>query len=178
MLELSPEHRALVRSASRAPMLASQDRSQHTMLGRSDIEALLPQRQPFLFLDRVTFVDRSAPMIVCRYDLAGSESIFGGHFPGRPVWPGVLQVEAIGQAGLCLARLIAGDGAGNEPPSFALTHILAAEFSRPVTPGGEMEIICRLLPDGLFHILVGQCLQQNEICCAAAVRGLTGEMQK
>jgi 3-hydroxyacyl-[acyl-carrier-protein] dehydratase len=173
LFELEPELRVHLRKALREPMIAPPGRGAETVLDRPGIESLLPHRDPFLFLDRVTFVERTIPLIVCRYDPAGSAPILDGHFPGRPVWPGVLQVEAIGQAGLCLARLLNDrEDVGQERP-FALTHIVGAEFSRPIIAGAELEIICRLLPDGLFHILVGQCLQQGRICCAAAVRGTT-----
>jgi hypothetical protein len=56
-----------------------------------------------------------------------------------------------------------------------LTHILGARFVRPVTPAGELEIVARILPDGLFNILVGQCVQHDSICCAAALRGIGKE---
>ena len=177
MLDLAPEVRALIRAAGRGAMIPAAARSRGPVLSRGEVERLLPHRDPFLLIDEITFVDRGTPAIVCRCDLERSAPTFAGHFPGRPLWPGVLQVEAIGQAGLCLARLLAGSPGDRDAPGFALTHILGAEFIRPVRPAGGLEIVSRLLPDGLFTILVGQCLQQDAVCCVAAVRGINQELE-
>ncbi len=142
------------------------------MLDRRAIEGLIPHRDPFLLVDRVDHVDREAATIVCTYDLDRATPVLEGHFPRRPMWPGVLQVEAIGQAGICLVNLLSGAGDRGEEPSFILTQILGAEFVRPVTPGGSVEIVARAVFDGLFTILVGQCLQHDVVCCGAAVRGI------
>lgn len=141
-----------------------------TVLSRQDIENLLPHRDPFLFLDRILFLDRHEPLIVGAYDLTRSENVFSGHFPGEPVWPGVLQVEAVAQAGLVLARSLAPPDEPAVP--VALTHILAAQFMKPILPGGEVEIAARVVEDGLFVTIVGQCLRNGQVCSAAAIRGL------
>jgi 3-hydroxyacyl-[acyl-carrier-protein] dehydratase len=146
-------------------------------LAFADVAELIPHRDPFLFIDRVTLVDRPGRTIVCRYDPGGAGPILEGHFPGRPIWPGVLQVEAIGQAGFCLARLLA-DPSEAGSPDFALTHVLGALFLRPVRPPVELTIVARLFEDGLFTTIVGQCLQGESICCVAAVRGLSRETSK
>jgi 3-hydroxymyristoyl/3-hydroxydecanoyl-(acyl carrier protein) dehydratase len=93
------------------------------------------------------------------------------------VWPGVLQIEAIGQAGLCLAGLLGEAGWDEAERGVALTHVLGARFVRPVTPAGDLEIVSRMLPDGLFTIFVGQCLQRDAVCCVASVRGINQEAQ-
>jgi 3-hydroxyacyl-[acyl-carrier-protein] dehydratase len=177
MSDASPDVRALFDAAALQPMMSIERRQSGPQLARMDIEALIPHRDPLLLVDRVTHVDRDAVAIVCRYTLDPAADLVRGHFPQQPVWPGVLQVEAIGQAGLCLSRLLAGENAG-EASGFALTHILGARFVRPVTPTGDLEIVSRVLTDGLFTIVVGQCLQQNAVCSVAAMRGLfkeTGE---
>ena len=157
------------RIACRRRMAPTQEGS-HTLLHREGIEKLLPHRDPFLLLDRITLLDRNAPLIACTYDLSRAESVLSGHFPGAPVWPGVLQVEAVAQAGLVLARSLTLSGEGAEP--VALTHILAAQFMKPILPGGEVEIAARVIEDGLFVTIIGQCLQHGQVCSAAAVRGL------
>jgi 3-hydroxymyristoyl/3-hydroxydecanoyl-(acyl carrier protein) dehydratase len=86
----------------------------------------------------------------------------------------VLQVEAVGQAGLCLARLLgpADDWAGR---LIVLTEILSARFIRPVVPGPAVEIVTQVVADGLFTVIVGQCLQHDAVCSVAAVRGIHKE---
>ena len=170
-----PNIDAIVGSAARGPWLSAVDRRRGPVRDRLDIETLLPQRDPFLFLDRITCVDRTNRLIVCQYDLRQNAPIFAGHFPDRPMWPGVLQVEAVGQAGLCLIRLDSTRPTDGIGPGMALTHILSARFIRPVLPGAEIEIVTRTVGDGLFTIFVGQCLQHDAVCSVAAIQGIFKE---
>lgn len=68
----------------------------------SEIARILPHREPFLFVSRILEVHPNEN-IQAAWDLKGDEPFFAGHFPGRPILPGVLQVEAMAQAGLLLA---------------------------------------------------------------------------
>jgi 3-hydroxyacyl-[acyl-carrier-protein] dehydratase len=165
---LSDEAAALFRLAERGPLLAS--RGESTLADREQIEALLPHRGSFLLLDRVTAIDEADAAIAARYDLARAGEVFAGHFPNHPIYPGVLHVEAIGQAGIYLALWRAK---GGPIAQVALTHIAAARFIRPVSPGGELEIMARILDEGLFLTVVGQCLQGGQICSVVALSGLT-----
>lgn len=176
-LDSPREVSALLRASLRGPLLPGPERAGGPDLDRGRIEALLPHRGSFLLIDRITHVHAGTATIVCRYDLARARVTFGDHFPGRPMLPGVLQVEAIGQAGLCLTRLLP-EGSGASEGQFMLTHILAAQFIRPVSPDGDLEIVARILPDGLFTIVVGQCLQRDEVCTVAAVRGIEKEAER
>jgi 3-hydroxyacyl-[acyl-carrier-protein] dehydratase len=178
----------LFRESCRAPLIPARERRSGPWLEGEAATALIPHRPPFLFVDRITHVARTQPAprtatrapaapepegtIVCRHMLRRDAPILAGHFPGRPLWPGVLQVEAIGQAGLCLLRLLEPSAPSEEPLDIALTDILAGRYLRPVVPDGEVEIVARTVRDGLFAIVVGQCLQEGLVCSAAAVRGI------
>ena len=170
----SPDVETLVASAARRPWLPAEERRRGLVLDRLAIESLLPHRDPFLFLDRVTWVDRDNSLIVCQYDLRLTSPVLAGHFPEHPVWPGVLQVEAMGQAGLCLLRVLDPSSTASIR-AVALTHILAARFMRPVLPGAAIEVVTRVLADGLFSVVVGQCLQHDAVCSVAALRGIYQE---
>ena len=162
------EAAALLRTAEKG-RLAPAGRAE-ALLDRAGIEALVPHRGEALLLDRVTALDPLAGTIVARYDLGRAEALLAGHFPGHPVWPGACQVEAIGQAGLVLVLKTAPPAEPIEAVS--LTGILGARFLRPVRPPADVEIVARVMEDGLFRIVVGQCLVQGEICSVAALAGL------
>lgn len=168
MNELPEEAAALFRRAEKGPLL--EDRPQTTLHDRAAVEGLLPHRDPFLLIDRVTHIDRDAGLIVARYDLSRAREIFAGHFPSRPMYPGVLHVEAVGQAGIILKLLESGE----RITQVAMTHILGARYKKPIHPGGELEIVAAAFDDGLFLTIVGQCLQDGEVCSAVALAGLPG----
>ncbi len=163
---LSEEVAELLQRAAREPLLSLQERDRGPFLDREAVEALLPHRDSFLLVDRVTRLDLERGLVVARYDLDRGQAICAGHFPGRPIWPGVLQVEAIAQAGGLLYRAQSG-ATGTE--SAVLTHILAARFLQPVIPEGDLEIIAQVWEEGLLMTIVGQCLHDGAICSVAAV---------
>ncbi len=105
------------------------------------IMALLPHRYPFLLIDRVLQVEPKQ-RIVARKCVSINEGFFEGHFPGYPIMPGVLQIEAIAQAGGVLILL------DYERPGDTLmlfTGVERARFRRPVIPGDVLEIEAKIL---------------------------------
>lgn len=81
-------------------------------LGPAIVERMLPHRRPFLFVDRVThFLGGARPAIRAVRAIDAADPILVGHFPGAPIWPGVLTIEGMGQASALLATLAALDGA-------------------------------------------------------------------
>ena len=162
------EARGLLRSAERRRLCPPG--SGAPLLDRAGIEALVPHRGEALLLDRVTSLDPEGGTVVARYDLGRAAALLASHFPGHPVWPGSCQVEAIGQAGLVFVL----SAAPPEEPvtSVSLTGILGARFLKPVRPPADVEIVARVMEDGLFRIVVGQCLVDGEVCSVAALSGL------
>ena len=84
----------------------------------------IPQREPFLFIENIE--DRSENSITTSKRLTGEEDFFRGHFPGRPVFPGVLMCEAVFQTGALLMAL-KGEGAGNSKTAL-VTRIQSTKF--------------------------------------------------
>jgi 3-hydroxyacyl-[acyl-carrier-protein] dehydratase len=110
-----------------------------TTLGREQIEAILPHRDPFLLIDEVVELE-PGERVVARKHVRGDEWWFAGHFPGRPVMPGVLIVEAMAQTG-AVAVLSQEENRGRIA---FFGGIDGVRFKRIVEPGDELELECRL----------------------------------
>ena len=105
------------------------------MLTIEQIMEIIPHRPPFLLIDRVLEVEAGVRAVGLK-QVTINEPFFVGHFPGRPVMPGVLQVEAIAQLG-ALALLIDPQHRG-KIPMFA--RITGVRFRQPVTPGDTLRL--------------------------------------
>jgi beta-hydroxyacyl-ACP dehydratase FabZ len=100
------------------------------------IERILPHRYPFLLVDRVDEI--GAERIVARKLVTRNEPHFNGHFPGHPVMPGVLIIEALAQAGALLAANLVGFN-----PDTHVIYFMAidkAKFRKPVVPGDVLTL--------------------------------------
>jgi 3-hydroxyacyl-[acyl-carrier-protein] dehydratase len=107
-----------------------------------DVEAIqqvLPHRPPFLLVDRVVAVEPGVRLVAWK-GVTMNEPFFAGHFPGKPVMPGVLILEALAQACALLAMKSMGpDEDVNEKITY-LMSIDGARFRRPVVPGDRLEL--------------------------------------
>jgi 3-hydroxyacyl-[acyl-carrier-protein] dehydratase len=110
-----------------------------TSLGRREIEEILPHRDPFLLLDEVVELE-PGERVVARKRVREDEWYLGGHFPGRPIMPGVLIVEAMAQTG---AVAVLADEA-NRGKLALFAGIDDVRFKRIVEPGDELELTCEL----------------------------------
>ncbi len=108
-------------------------------LDRSAIEAILPHREPFLLLDEVTELEPGA-LVVARKLVREDEWYLPGHFPGNPIMPGVLMVEAMAQCG---AVAVLSEEA-NRGKLALFAGIDDVRFKRLVRPGEELELVCEL----------------------------------
>ena len=108
-------------------------------LDRAAIEAILPHREPFLLIDEVLELEPGERVVALKH-VRGDEWYFRGHFPGRPVMPGVLIVEAMAQTG-AVAVLSEEENRGR----IALfAGIDDTRFKRIVEPGDELQLECTL----------------------------------
>ncbi len=102
------------------------------------IQKLLPHRYPFLLVDRVTEFEAHKRILAYK-NVSANEQFFQGHFPGHPVMPGVLVIEAMAQAGGLLSYLTRGGIPGDDMISY-LVKVDGAKFSRMVVPGDRLDL--------------------------------------
>jgi 3-hydroxyacyl-[acyl-carrier-protein] dehydratase len=120
------------------------------MMDIHEILKQLPHRYPFLMVDRVLTIERGKSIQALK-NVTINEPFFNGHFPHRPVMPGVLMLEAMAQA----AALLAFDTLGvtpNDKTVYYFAGIDAARFKRPVEPGDQLVMNVELLrmKSGIF----------------------------
>jgi 3-hydroxyacyl-[acyl-carrier-protein] dehydratase len=131
----------------------------------------LPHRYPFLMVDRVLEIDKGKTIKALK-NVTINEPFFEGHFPHRPVMPGVLMLEALAQA----AALLAFDALDTSPDDQSVYYfagIDAARFKRPVEPGDQLLLEVELLrmKAGIFKFktrasVAGETAVEAELTCA------------
>ena len=120
------------------------------MMDIHEILKKLPHRYPFLLVDRVIELEKGKH-IRCLKNVTINEPFFGGHFPHRPVMPGVLMLEALAQAAALLAFETL-DVVPDENTVYYFAGIDGARFKRPVEPGDQLFLEAELLrmKSGIF----------------------------
>ncbi|HNV82878.1 MAG TPA: 3-hydroxyacyl-ACP dehydratase FabZ [Arenimonas sp.] len=103
------------------------------------IQSLLPHRYPFLLVDRVIELEPHKRIRAIK-NVTINEPFFQGHFPGHPVMPGVLVVEAMAQVGGLLTQLSLANAPEKSEKLFYLVKVDKARFSKMVVPGDQLDI--------------------------------------
>jgi len=131
-------------------------------MDKFEVATILPHRYPFLLVDRVVEIE-AGRRIVALKNVTANEPFFSGHFPGRPLMPGVLLCEAVAQAGGILARVTDPDTLG--PGKIAmLTGLDRARFRQKVTPGDQLRLEVELVRRrGAFWKMRGAVVVEGKI---------------
>jgi beta-hydroxyacyl-ACP dehydratase FabZ len=112
------------------------------MIGLKEIQEVLPHRYPFLLVDRILEIEVGKRVVGLK-NVSINEPFFTGHFPGHPIMPGVLILEAMAQVGGFL--LMRSFGVKGERKVLYFTGIESARFRRPVVPGDQIRFEVEIL---------------------------------
>jgi 3-hydroxyacyl-[acyl-carrier-protein] dehydratase len=139
------------------------------VIERSEIETLIPHRPPFLWIDRVEELEPGVRCVAVKF-VDPADPMFAGHFPAKPILPGVLLIEAMAQTAGVMLGSAAPQNTGESPvdKSRERVALLAAvnrfKFLKPVTPGQELRVETKKLTE------VGQ------LVCIGGTVSVGGEM--
>jgi 3-hydroxyacyl-[acyl-carrier-protein] dehydratase len=135
------------------------------MMDIKEIQKVLAHRYPFLLVDRVTEIETGKKLVAFK-NVTINEEFFNGHFPGQPVMPGVLQLEALAQAG----ALLAYKSSTLNPDELVifLMSIDNAKFRKPVVPGDKLVLTAEAVKNkGAIWKLRGVATVEGAVVCEA-----------
>ena len=138
------------------------------------ILGLLPHRYPFLLIDRV--LELTDERVVALKNVTINEPFFQGHFPGVPVMPGVLQVEAMAQAG----GILASKAVSFDPTTHVMLFMAidAVKFRKAVTPGDQLHIEVVPLRKGKIFKFKGECHVDGKVVSEAEMLATIADRAK
>jgi beta-hydroxyacyl-ACP dehydratase FabZ len=145
-----------------------------TMLDIKEILKNIPHRYPFLLVDRVLELHGEEKIVAIK-NVSFNEPFFQGHFPARPVMPGVLICEAMAQVGAIFVHNTRG-GMDNGKV-FVLTGLERVKFKRPVEPGDQLRLeLCCLKRRGSFWKMQGIATVDGKVVAQAEISAMEVDM--
>ena len=139
-----------------------------------EIQDIIPHRYPFLLLDRVTELTPKETIIGFKNVTIG-DNVFQGHFPGHPIYPGVMILEGMAQAGAILAFKSIGDMTKEEAAAKVVyfMSIDKAKFRKPVTPGDRLEYRVSVIKNkGQIWMLDGKAYVDDVLVAQAELKAM------
>ena len=166
------KYEAIARHARKKPLWTPGDSTTQVQYGLPVIHRLVHHRDPFLFVDEITAIDLKQGAIRGRRKIRENDPVFVGHFPGAPIYPGVLQLETTAQLGLCLLHFaVKGHITPEEsdtPRDVRALKVHHAQFMAPIGPGAQVEILAQVVEhDDYTAICSGQLIHGDTIVCLA-----------
>ncbi len=140
----------------------------------TEIQKILPHRYPFLLVDRVTAMQQGNSIIAYK-NISISEPVFQGHFPDHPIYPGVMILEGMAQAGGILSFLSMGELTQEEIDSKVVyfMSIDKAKFRTPVKPGDKLEYrISVIKQKGAIWVLKGEAYVDDKLVAEAELKAM------
>ena len=143
------------------------------MLDVVEIQEILPHRYPFLLVDKVTSMTEGEDIVAYK-NVSISEPVFQGHFPGHPIYPGVMILEGMAQAGGILA--FKSGGLSKEEMQEKVMYFMSidkAKFRVPVKPGDKLEYRIKVLKQRkALIVLGGQAYVDDQLVAEAELKAM------
>ena len=144
------------------------------VLDVTQIQEIIPHRFPFLLLDKVTDIQKGESIDAYKNVTIG-EHIFQGHFPGHPIYPGVMIIEGMAQAGGVLA-FKSVDDATQEAIKEKVVYFMSidkAKFRKPVTPGDRLDYHVSVIKQkGSIWVLDAKAFVDGTVVCTAELKAM------
>ncbi len=143
-----------------------------SLMETKDIKKLIPHRYPFLLVDRVLSLELNQSVVAIK-NVTANEPFFMGHFPVRPVMPGVLIIEALAQAAGVLQVKSLGLPEGHNDIYF-FAGVNNARFKRVVEPGDQLVMKVNVLKSGRIWKFSCKATVEDQVACVAEIMTIKG----
>ena len=140
------------------------------MLGVKEIEQIIPHRHPFLLVDRIEELDPGKKAVGYK-SVSFDEPYFAGHFPGEPVMPGVLIIEALAQTGA--VAILSEESMKGKTAYFGAIN--SARFKKKVVPGDRLRLECEIIKQkGPVGVGKAEAYVDDQLACRAELTFMVG----